>query len=178
MAGEGDPWHIGRVSSYQQLFSICCFKKHFFNFLFSNVSGYLLLGARGVPGGGRSGMVPIGQYKIAKFKQQQHPPPKKKILSLCHFFFSSVSQVAAVDGEDSALLAGRQVLDLASCQKSKQLPKLKAKKPHKTYFFSGSWAPAGRHGLARRGVKVPLLQRQVSITFVNIPLKHWRKNGT
>ncbi len=88
MAGEGDPWHIGRVSSYQQLFSICCFKKHFFNFLFSNVSGYLLLGARGVPGGGRSGMVPIGQYKIAKFKQQQHPPPKKKKFFPCVIFSS------------------------------------------------------------------------------------------
>ncbi len=37
-------------------------------------------------------------------------------------FFSFVSQVAAVDGEDSALLAGRQVLDLASCQKKTDFP--------------------------------------------------------
>ena len=59
------------------------------------------------------------------------PKKSKKYI----YFFSFVSQVAAVDGEDSALLAGRQVLDLASRLKSKQLPKLKAKKPHKTNYF-------------------------------------------
>ncbi len=67
--------------------------------------------------------------------------------------FPSVSQVAAVDGEESALLAGRQVLDLASLLKTTS--QIKKQKKTNLIIFQVLGRPLGVMALLDEESKFP-----------------------